>query len=85
MSDPPRMHELAPCSLHVRVCAIAIYLFTLTIPYTCEGETAAEVPRGAGWRRRRLRREEERATSVTRMGVGHLETFHLPGYVVGTS
>ena len=30
VSNPPRMHALAPCSLHVRVCAI--YLFTLTIP-----------------------------------------------------
>ena len=39
---PPCMHELAPCSLHVRVCAI--YHFTLTIPCTYEGGTAAEVP-----------------------------------------
>ena len=34
-------------------------------------------------RRRRLR-EEERATPVTcGVGVGHLDTFHLPGYAVG--
>ena len=37
--------------------------------------------RERGVRRRRLR--EERATPVRGMGVGHLDTFHLPGYAVG--
>ena len=34
----------------------------------------------------RVVREEERAQHQCRgMGVGHLDTFHLPGYAVGPS
>ena len=34
VSDPPRMHELAPCSDTLRVCAIYLFTLTIRIPYT---------------------------------------------------
>ena len=53
-------------------------------PGNGEGTCWTQAGRERGVRRRRLR-EEERATPVPWMGVGHLDTFHLPGYAVGPS